>query len=195
MAKPTAVTKPTAAQATAQANSWGTQSWQTDSPLFTIDDPISNLTKLAPYKKSEDKKGHSSPLQAWFPKDMMRRVSKIKESGPYTTNGDVARDAMWIGMMVLELRYNSDPEWILFQQLTRLNNDALWMAAMFEEEDEFVDQLDSFCANKEEDTAVEMLVGRFNLLVGSGNQKRKDALVDSLRKHRLSHLLEKCKVS
>lgn len=175
------------------------QSWETDSPAFTLDDPISKLANLPPYHSSEDKKGHGVNLQAWFPKSYSRRVEVIRSFGKgiYDTQSDVIRDAISLGMHVLELRYGCDPEWELDAQLDHVASVAAHDAYIHDRESDFVDTLDKLCANKEEDRAVELLQLRFSLMNrrGGGVAKCKEALVESLRKRRLTSLLEKCTVA
>lgn len=177
-------------------DTWETQTWDTESPDFSVDDPIGRLASLKPFEKTEDKKGHGVFLSAWFPKEYARRVSVIKEAGSftYTTTSDVVRDAIFLGLIVLELRLASDPEWQLYTQLEILNNTAKWESELYGQEDAFCESLATFMENKEEGHATELLQARFALLHRNGCAKRKEALLDAIRKHRLTQLLEKCKV-
>jgi len=172
-------------------------SWETDSPVFSINDPISKLTSLPPYHASEDKKGHGVNLQAWFPKSYSRRVEVIRTAsrGIYSTTSDVIRDAIHLGMHVLELRFSCDPEWQLDAQLDIISSIAAHDAYIHDRESNFVDSLERLVTNKEEDRAIELLQARFSIINRqSGTAKCRESLIESLRKRRLTHLLEKCKV-
>ncbi|MHA1813645.1 MAG: hypothetical protein ACTSYX_09475 [Candidatus Thorarchaeota archaeon] len=170
--------------------------WQTDNYGLEIDDPISKLTGLPPYKRSEDKRGHDTFLGGRFPKEMARRISKLKEQGPYQTTSDVVRDAIWLGTHILELRYDQDPEWRVSMQLMNMANESAWEANIYEEEDQFARSIDKLCANGDEQRAIELVEERISLISSLPNPvRRRDMLIKSLRGYRLGSLLDKVGVS
>lgn len=75
--------------------------------MITKDSKVSELMSLSPFRLSEDKKGHSIVLGAKAPSWLEREVTKLVESraAPYEVKSDVIRDAIWLGLQVLKLRY------------------------------------------------------------------------------------------
>lgn len=161
-------------------------SWNMEEPFVTLDDAIRRLADMKPYKSTEDKKGHDAAIHFRVPKHVTRSVTKIREAGPYETNSDVSRDAFWIGLQVLQLRYRDDPEWQSYSQVVNISNDAAWEANLHQEEKKFVESLSSFCGNGKEARAIEYLEQRLPVI----DDERKRILEAELRSHGLAHLLE-----
>jgi hypothetical protein len=63
-------------------------------------------------------------MAARFPKEFGRRVAVLRErpGSPYSTNSDVLRDAAYIGMQVLVLRYQQ-PDWKAEDEMARMAAD------------------------------------------------------------------------
>lgn len=161
-------------------------SWTLDGPFLTENDPISRLTELSPFKLSEDKKGHDASVHFRVPKNMTRMATKIKEKGPYETNSDVARDAYYLGLRLLYIRYNCDEVWKLYCQAVEVANDAAWEAALHEQEASFVSSLASLCRSGKDNKALQYLSSRLVSL--SDDSKR--VLIEEAKSHGLSHLLD-----
>lgn len=161
-------------------------SWTTEEPFVTVDDSISRLTNMKPYKATEDKKGHDAFVHFRVPKNLMRAITKIKEHGPYETNSDVWRDAAWLGLQVLQLRYKEDPTWTAYAQTVAIGNEAEWEARLHEEEKRFVDSVARLCNNNKRDKAIEYLSARLTII----DADRKDILSAELKSHGLAALLD-----
>ena len=87
-----------------------TSDWLTLDELgISPQDLIQVLMDRTPYKTSEDKKGHDMTLYARFPKYIGHWMELIleKKGIPYQTRSDLMRDACFLGMIVLHLRYNT----------------------------------------------------------------------------------------
>jgi Arc/MetJ-type ribon-helix-helix transcriptional regulator len=165
--------------------------WQTDSFSLEPGDPISKLMSLKPYKRSEDKKGHGVFLGGWFPKEISRDIEEIKEFGPYKTNSDVVRDAVYRGLQVLKLAYEEDESWQAEMLLSKMANDAEWESRIYEQEDDFVSSLDRLCRNGDRDYASQLLQERIQLMRRSADSARRlNVLTEKLRRNRLDDLLE-----
>ena len=163
-------------------------SWATDSPGLSLTDTLDKLTSMTPFKRSEDRKGHSVPLGSRFPKEIARWVTKVKEQGQYQTTSDVIRDAVWLGLQILSLRYEKDPLWQTLLQLIEMGNDTAWEAKAYDDEEVFVSSLEKLCANGDEQHAIELVDERLRLL--RGFDKRKRVLLERLKNHRLQSLLK-----
>lgn len=168
--------------------------WETEATGLSLTDPLEKLTESAPFKRSEDRKGHDGFLGARFPKDMTRWVTKIKEKGQYQMNSDVVRDAIWLGLQILSLRYQADPQWQVNLQLMTMANETAWEARMYDEEEEFAHSLDKFCTNGDEGRAIEALRERLTLLSSAKQEKRQKVLLDRLEKYRLKNLVKKAQI-
>lgn len=166
-------------------------SWDLEGVGIESDDPITRLTGMKPYKRSQDSKGHGTPLAAWFPKDVDRTVSRILEKGPYQTKADVTRDAIWIGLIVLHLRFEADPEWTAYMQLCNIENEAKWEGQIYDEEDSFASHMDKLCNSNQDGVAADMVEERFKIIKKQQNSiKRIEALKTCLHKYRLGNLLK-----
>ena len=166
--------------------------WDTDTPGLSLTDTLQKLTSKPLYKRSEDKRGHGTFLGGRFPKDMARWVTRVKEAGPYETNSDVVRDAVWLGLQVLELRYKADPGWQARIQLMDMANRAAWDAKLYDEEDGFVKTLDKLCSNGDEVQALKDLEERLALLSSDEDSaKRRRVLYKKLDEHRLGNLVKR----
>lgn len=78
--------------------------WQLeDEQAFELED----LINAPPFKQTSDDSGESSTVSTRVPSWLMRRVTKMREipGSPYEINSDVLRDAIWLGMQILQLRY------------------------------------------------------------------------------------------
>ena len=153
---------------------------------LSIYDSIERLTEQKPFFKHEDKKGHDTFLGARFPKEMARDVTLIKEKGPYEVNADVVRDAVWLGLQALHLRYEQDDYWKATMQLRRMALDAAWEAQEYEEDHTFVNTIQKFCQEGKRSRAVQYLSERLKYLSG----ERKQSLLDELDKRALSSLVK-----
>jgi len=164
--------------------------WQVDSFELTPKDTLDKLMSLKPYKQAQDKKGHGVFFGAWFPKDAGRRVEKIREEGPYVTTSDVIRDAIYLGLQILSLRYEKDDAWQADMLLTKMANDAEWEARVYDEEESFASSLDKLCRNGDKDYAAQLLRERISLMRRSANSSRRlNILTEKVRRARLDDLL------
>lgn len=141
---------------------------------LSVDDPIQVLTAEEPYHYTQDKRGHSTFLGGRFPKDFPRGIEKIREkaAGVYETNSDVVRDAIYLGMKILSLRYEVDPQWQVQHQIIKLNNEIAWQATVYRQEEDFVNNLVIFINQGDDEIAQTRLQERYELLQNTGQTKR-----------------------
>jgi len=173
-------------------------SWVTDGPGLSLSDTFDKLTAQPPFKRSEDKKGHDVPMGVRVPKDVGRWITRVKEAGPYQTTSDAMRDAVWLGLQILSLRYEKDPEWQVYLQAMRMDNDTAWEAATYEEEEKFVNNLETFVKNGNEKRAIELLQEKLALIQDLKEERRKErkrVLLERLNNHRLGGLLKRLEQS
>lgn len=71
--------------------------------IITLED----LVNAAPFNETSDESGEAATIGTRVPQWMLRRVVRIRElpGSPYEINSDVLRDAMYLGLQILQLRY------------------------------------------------------------------------------------------
>ena len=165
--------------------------WRTDSFELEPEDPITRLTELRPFRRSEDRRGHGVFLGAWFCKDIGRDIARVKELGPYETNADVVRDAVYRGLQVLRLAYEKDAGWQADMLLTKMVNDADWESKICKQEENFVSALDRLVKNGDEEYAGQLVQERVALMKRSPDSERRlNVLNEHLKRARLESLLD-----
>jgi len=169
-------------------------SWVTDGQGLSLSDTLDKLTSQSPFKRSEDKRGHDVPMGSRFPKDVARWITRIKETGQYQTSSDAIRDAVWLGLQILSLRYEEDPEWQVYLQAMKMDNDTAWEARTYEQEESFANNLETFVKNGNEKRAIELLEEKLGLIQNLKEERRKErkrVLLERLNSHRLGELLKR----
>lgn len=86
--------------------------WEPEAALdlaATMDDLINE----PPFREVSGESGESTTAAARIPLWLLRRITKLKElpGSPYDINSDVLRDAIYVGLRVLHLRYKLTPDW------------------------------------------------------------------------------------
>ncbi len=74
---------------------------------------LEELIDEPPFKEVSGEGGESVTTAARIPTWLLRRITKLKEhsGSPYDINSDVLRDAIYVGLRVLHLRYKLTPDW------------------------------------------------------------------------------------
>lgn len=78
--------------------------WSLETDLnLTLDD----LVESPPFNESSDETGESATIGTRVPQWLLRRIIKLREipGSPYEINSDVIRDAIYLGLQILQLRY------------------------------------------------------------------------------------------
>jgi len=169
-------------------------SWSLDGEglILTRDTPCSVLFDLPPYTSSEDKHGHELFLGAKFPKSFGSRVAKLRESsgGHYSVNADVVRDAINLGLRVIEDRLKL-PGWGVERLLATQRAKIFEHARVYKAMEDTVSNLADLCDSHDEETAKEDLASLVAYINESSlRDKYKAALQQKLSERRLSNLLE-----
>lgn len=86
--------------------------WDLESS-FDMAAGLEDLINSPPFKEASDEKGESVTSGTRLPLWLHRRIVKIKElpGSPYEVNSDVLRDAAYLGLQILHMRYSLMPEW------------------------------------------------------------------------------------
>lgn len=74
---------------------------------------LEDLIGEPPFKEVSGEGGESVTAAARIPLWLLRRITKLKElsGSPYDLNSDVLRDAIYVGLRVLHLRYKLTADW------------------------------------------------------------------------------------
>ena len=86
--------------------------WETESSYDEIVS-LEELINMPPFKAASDASGGTATAGARLPTWLERKVIHMIElrGSPYMLKSDVYRDAIYIGLRVLNMRYKSDPDW------------------------------------------------------------------------------------
>lgn len=168
-------------------------SWGLDGEGLTLtrDTPCSVLFDLPPYTSSEDKKGHEVFLGARFPKSFAHRVAKLRESSGehYSVGADVVRDAINIGLRVIEDRLKQ-PGWGMERLLASQRAKIFEHARVYKAIEDTVSNLADLCASHDEEAAKDDLATLLAYINESSlKDKYKAALRQKLSERRLTNLL------
>ncbi len=87
-------------------------SWEPEAAL-DLAATLQDLIDEPPFKEVSDESGESTTAGARIPNWLLRRIVKLKElsGSPYDINSDVIRDAIYVGLRILHLRYKLTPDW------------------------------------------------------------------------------------
>lgn len=94
--------------------------WDLESPFDTIVS-LEELINMPPFKAASDASGGTATAGARVPMWLERKVIYLIElrGSPYMLKSDVYRDAIYIGLRVLNMRYKSDPDWATEAKMAR----------------------------------------------------------------------------
>lgn len=118
--------------------------WELEAP-FDMAATVEDLIKAPPFKEASDEKGDSVTAGTRIPMWLHRRVVKLKEvpGSPYEVNSDVLRDAVYVGLQILHMRYKLSPDWDVERKMAavvdttgairRLKEQVEWLANGLEE--------------------------------------------------------------
>ncbi len=88
------------------------EQWELEEAL-DYDATLEEMVNSPPFKKASDEKGHSVTAGTRLPMWLVRRAQKLKEmsNSPYEIISDVYRDAMYLGLWVLSIRFRYIEDW------------------------------------------------------------------------------------
>ena len=80
---------------------------------FDLAATLEELINEPPFKEVSGDTGDSVTSATRIPMWLYRRVVKLKElqGSPYELTSDVLRDALFIGLRILNMRYRVNPDW------------------------------------------------------------------------------------
>ncbi len=94
--------------------------WDTESSFDTVIS-LEELINRQPFKESSGKEGGSYTAAARIPTWLERKITHLIEikGSPYQLKGDVVRDAIYLGLRILNSRYKENPDWAVEERMAR----------------------------------------------------------------------------
>ena len=88
---------------------------------LTGDETLEDLVNRKPFTKSTDKNGGAYTAAARVPIELERHITLFVEmpNSPYMLKGDVVRDAIYLGLLVLHTRYGKKYAKMLKKDITK----------------------------------------------------------------------------
>ena len=119
---------------------------------------LQELLDEPPFKEVSDDAG-SATVGTRIPNWLLRRVVRLKElkHSPYDINSDVLRDAIYIGLRVLHLRYGLTPDWEVETKLAQTVDAVSATRRIRSQIEELVSGLDEMYRDGDVDKAVRNL--------------------------------------
>lgn len=108
---------------------------------------LEELINEPPFKEVSEGGEQSVTAAARIPLWLLRRIIKLRElsGSPYDLNSDVIRDAMFIGLRILHLRYGMTPDWAVETKLAATVDAVSAGRRVRSQVDELISGLDEMC--------------------------------------------------
>jgi len=120
---------------------------------------IEELVNAPPFREASDDRGQSVTQAARIPTWLHRRIVMLRESksSPYMLNSDVVRDAIFAGLRIINMRYQSTPDWGVEQKMSEVVDTAAWAKRIKEQFTQLETSLGDLFTEGDEEKAAEKL--------------------------------------
>ncbi len=147
---------------------------------------LQELIDEPPFKEVSDDAG-SATVGTRIPNWLLRRVVRLKElkHSPYDINSDVLRDAIYVGLRVLHLRYGLTPDWEVETKLAQVVDAVSATRRLRAQIDELIDGLDEMYRDGDVDKAVRNLTDYMMAAVELENDWHRDKVFKLLAENRV----------
>ncbi len=131
--------------------------WDLESPFDTIVS-LEELINMPPFKAASDSSGGTATAGARLPTWLERKVIHMIElrGSPYMLKSDVYRDAIYIGLRVLNMRYKSDPDWATEAKIARAIDKANAITRIKTEIQQFASPIAVLWSGGDEEQAIQL---------------------------------------
>lgn len=94
--------------------------WDLEASFDTVVS-LEELINRSPFKESSGKDGGSYTAAARVPFWLERKITHLIEmrGSPYQLKSDVVRDAIYLGLRILNTRYKQNPDWAVEERMAR----------------------------------------------------------------------------
>jgi molybdopterin converting factor small subunit len=131
---------------------------------FDLSATLEELIGEPPFREVSGENADSKTVAARVPQWLHRRAKKLKEvdGSPYEVDSDVYRDAIYIGMKVLNMRYRVNPDWDVESKMANIVDSAGMAHRLKRQVKELVDSLNDLWKDNDEVHAADMLKNYIN---------------------------------
>lgn len=132
--------------------------WELES-TFDAAATLEELINSPPFKESSGESGESITAGTRIPTWLHRRVVKLKEvqGSPYELNSDVLRDAVYVGLRILHMRFKMAKDWNVETKMAAIADAVGAGKRMRSQTRELTDGLEELCRDGDYDHAAERL--------------------------------------
>ena len=148
---------------------------------------LQDLIDEPPFKEVSDEGGSSATVGTRIPNWLLRRVVRLRElrHSPYDINSDVLRDAIYVGLRVLHLRYGLTPDWEVETKLAQTVDAVSATRRIRSQVEELVAGLDEMYRDGDVNKAVRNLTEYMMAAVELENTWHKDKVFKLLAENRV----------
>ncbi len=93
---------------------------------FDLAATLDELIHEPPFKEISGETGESKTVAARVPQWLHRRAKKLEEvdGSPYEVHSDVYRDAIYLGLKILNMRHKINPDWNVESKMAQILDSA-----------------------------------------------------------------------
>lgn len=132
--------------------------WELEAPLDAAA-TLEELINSPPFKEASDERGESVTSGTRIPTWLHRRVVKLREmpGSPYEVNSDVLRDAVYVGLQILHMRYGTSPDWAAERKMAAVADATGAGKRIRSQVEELISGLEELHAEGDEEQAAQRL--------------------------------------
>lgn len=168
--------------------------WSLEAP-FDKTCTLEELIAMPPFKEASDQSGYSHTAGSRVPGWIQRRIIYFTEmrGSPYRIQSDVIRDAIYIGLRVLTMRYKSTPDWVVETKMTKAIDKVSVLRRVKKQMEELTTGLEELYRSGDEEKAIEGLEEFVTAVIEMEDTWHKDKIVQSLMDNRtVKDIVSKC---
>lgn len=157
--------------------------WDTTEVAFEDVVTLEQLVLRTPFRKSKDEHGHSITAAARVPESVERKVVELREmtGSPYQLNSDVVRDAIYLGLQILHIRYKKAEEWAVIRELADISGALSEAQRTKDSVRDLIADLSSMMEEGDPEKAAEYLTRYTFAASGLNDPWRKEKIISTLR--------------
>lgn len=175
-----------------------TKTKQSDWELEATFDRVASLEELInspPFKEASDSQGVSISTGVRIPGWLQRRISFFTEmkGTPYQIASDVTRDAIFLGLRILAMRYHANPEWMVEAKIAKAIDKVGTIRRIRAQVKDLSQGLEEMVANKDKKQAIEGFEDFIVPVLELEDDWHKQKLIQSVMDNKITReILNKC---
>ena len=169
-------------------------SWDLESPFDTIIS-LEELINMPPFKEASDSKGGSITAAVRIPSWLERKAVYLTESKgtPYHIKSDVYRDAIYVGLRLLNMRYKSNPDWAVEAKMANVIDRANLITRLKSRVDQISRPVVELWDSGDTEQAIMLLEDFVGAVVEVSDEWEKGKTIQLLKNdRRLNNILREC---